>query len=137
MSFTPLSRFLWGGVVITTLAGSAACRDSNGPAAGAAQAPPPTTVTLLTLEPKPLEQASEVPTNDDAEATAADQEAAQRLTLALGELDPRDRLLLAYRFEQDLTFDQIARLMDLGDAFRARRHVQAALDRLSAVFEKK
>jgi RNA polymerase sigma factor (sigma-70 family) len=85
----------------------------------------------------PLEQASEVPTNDDAEATAADQEAAQRLTLALGELDPRDRLLLAYRFEQDLTFDQIARLMDLGDAFRARRHVQAALDRLSAVFEKK
>jgi RND family efflux transporter MFP subunit len=59
MSFTPRSRFLCGGVFVAALSGLAACRDSNGPAAGAAQAPPPTTVKLLTLEPKPLEEASE------------------------------------------------------------------------------
>jgi RND family efflux transporter MFP subunit len=57
MSFTSFRRFLWGGLFVAVLA--AACRDSNGPAANAAQAPPPTAVTLLTLEPKPLEQASE------------------------------------------------------------------------------
>ncbi len=38
---------------------SAACRDPKGAAAGAPQAPPPTAVKLLTLEPKPVEQASE------------------------------------------------------------------------------
>jgi RND family efflux transporter MFP subunit len=57
MSLTPRSRFLCGGVFVAVSA-LAACR-SNGPAAGAAQAPPPTTVKLLTLEPKPLEEASE------------------------------------------------------------------------------
>ena len=38
---------------------SAACRDPKGAAAGAPQAPPPTAVKLLTLEPKPVEEASE------------------------------------------------------------------------------
>ena len=59
MSFTALSRFLCGGVFVVTLTISAACRDPKGSAAGAPQAPPPTAVKLLTLEPKPVEQASE------------------------------------------------------------------------------
>ena len=59
MSLTPRSRFLWGGLFVAALSALPACRDSNGPAGGAAQAPPPTAVKLLTLEPKPLEQASE------------------------------------------------------------------------------
>ena len=59
MSFTALSRFLCGGVFVVTLTISAACRDPKGSAAGASQAPPPTAVKLLTLEPKPVEQASE------------------------------------------------------------------------------
>ena len=59
MSFTTLSRFLCGGVFVVTLTISAACRDPKGSAAGAPQAPPPTAVKLLTLEPKPVEQASE------------------------------------------------------------------------------
>ncbi len=59
MSFTALCRFLCGGVFIATLIISAACRDPKGAAAGAPQAPPPTAVKLLTLEPKPVEQASE------------------------------------------------------------------------------
>ena len=59
MSLTPRARFLWGGLFVAALSALPACRDSNGPAGGAAQAPPPTAVKLLTLEPKPLEQASE------------------------------------------------------------------------------
>jgi RND family efflux transporter MFP subunit len=59
MSFTTLSRFLCGGIFVVTLTISAACRDPKGSAAGAPQAPPPTAVKLLTLEPKPVEQASE------------------------------------------------------------------------------
>jgi RND family efflux transporter MFP subunit len=59
MSFTTLSRFLCGGVFVVALTISAACRDPKGSAAGAPQAPPPTAVKLLTLEPKPVEQASE------------------------------------------------------------------------------
>ena len=59
MSFTPLSRFLCGGVFVVTLTISAACGDPKGSAAGAPQAPPPTAVKLLTLEPKPVQQASE------------------------------------------------------------------------------
>jgi RND family efflux transporter MFP subunit len=59
MSLTAICRFLRGSVVAATLLTAAACRDGNGPAAGAAQAPPPTAVKIQTLEPKPLEQASE------------------------------------------------------------------------------
>ena len=59
MSFTALSRFLCAGVFVVTLTISAACRDPKGSAAGSPQAPPPTAVKLLTLEPKPVEQASE------------------------------------------------------------------------------
>jgi RND family efflux transporter MFP subunit len=44
---------------MATLMISAACRDPKGAAAGGPQAPPPTAVKLLTLEPKPVEQASE------------------------------------------------------------------------------
>jgi RND family efflux transporter MFP subunit len=59
MSLTAIRRFLCGSVVAATLLTAAACRDGNGRAAGAAQAPPPTAVKILTLEPKPLEEASE------------------------------------------------------------------------------
>jgi RND family efflux transporter MFP subunit len=59
MSLTAIRRFLCGSVVAATLLTAAACRDGNGRAAGAAQAPPPTAVKILTLEPKPLEETSE------------------------------------------------------------------------------
>jgi RNA polymerase sigma factor (sigma-70 family) len=85
----------------------------------------------------PLEHAFEETNGESTEATAADHEAELRLASALERLEATDRLLLAYRYEQDLTFEQIARLMNLGDAFRARRHVQAALERLSHLYEQK
>jgi multidrug efflux pump subunit AcrA (membrane-fusion protein) len=60
MPFTALSRFAAGGVVAGTLLTSAACRGKEGSAGGAPpQAPPPTTVTIATLEQKPIEQTSE------------------------------------------------------------------------------
>src|SRR5262245_9551412 len=57
MSFTAICRSLRGSVVAATLVAAAACGNSKSPSA--AQAPPPTAVTIVTLEPKPLEQASE------------------------------------------------------------------------------
>jgi RND family efflux transporter MFP subunit len=60
MPFSALCRFAAGGVFAGTLVMSAACRGNEGAASGAAaQAPPPTTVKIVTLEQKPIEQTSE------------------------------------------------------------------------------
>jgi RND family efflux transporter MFP subunit len=60
MSLTARSRFAASGVFAATLIMSAACRGKEGPAPGAAgQAPPPTSVKIMTLEQKPIEQTSE------------------------------------------------------------------------------
>jgi RND family efflux transporter MFP subunit len=60
MSLIARSRFAASGVFAATLITSAACRGTEGPAPGAAgQAPPPTTVKIMTLEQKPIEQTSE------------------------------------------------------------------------------
>jgi RND family efflux transporter MFP subunit len=59
MSFTALHRSLRGTAFVAFLVLAAACRDPQGAAAGAPQAPPPTAVKILTLEPKPVEQSSE------------------------------------------------------------------------------
>lgn len=68
----------------------------------------------------------------DDDVAAADEQ--RWLAAALARLTADDRLLLQYRFEQDLSFDQIARLTGLRDAFRARRAVEAALARLRGIF---
>lgn len=82
-----------------------------------------------------LDEAESVAAEDDVEgAVDADKERA-RVDRAMAELDARERLLLLYRFEQDLSFDAIARLMGLGDAFRARRAVEASLAKLRARLE--
>lgn len=54
----------------------------------------------------------------------------ERLEQALGELSPSQRLLLRLRYEQGLSLKEVARLMRLGDPFRARRQIQCALDEL-------
>jgi len=85
---------------------------------------------------------------DDAEADqmhdgasvedgAASAEEHVQLAVAMDRLNERERLMLTLRYEQDLTFDQIGRLLNLGDAFRARRQIQAALDRLAELFAAK
>ena len=50
---------------------------------------------------------------------------------ALAKLGPRQRLLLRLRYEQDLTLEEVARLVGLPDPYRAHREIQAAIDELA------
>ena len=53
---------------------------------------------------------------------------------ALARLSKRERLLVRMRFEQELTLDQIARLLNLGNAQRADRQIKMILTRLREEF---
>lgn len=53
-----------------------------------------------------------------------------RLKHGLAHLPAQQRLLLKLRYEQELTLKEIARLMRLGDPFRAQRAIKAALKQL-------
>lgn len=65
------------------------------------------------------------------EAQASDEEQRRLLREAVSGLPADQRLLLRLRFEQGLTLGKIAEILGLGDPFRARRRIQAALDALS------
>lgn len=58
------------------------------------------------------------------------QEEAEVLQGAISRLTVAQRVLLHLRFREGLTYEQIARMEQLGDAHRARRHVQNALQAL-------
>jgi len=64
------------------------------------------------------------------EAQAVLNERAAALRRALGRLPQRDRLLIRLRFEQELTLEQVAKLLDLGNAQRAERQIRAVLGKL-------
>jgi RNA polymerase sigma factor (sigma-70 family) len=64
------------------------------------------------------------------ETLALLEERATTLRQALGRLPPRERLLIRLRYEQDLTLEQIAKLLDLGNAQRAERQIKAVLVKL-------
>lgn len=49
---------------------------------------------------------------------------------ALLKLAPRQRLLLRLRYQQDLTLEEVARLVGLPDPYRANREIQAAVEEL-------
>lgn len=68
------------------------------------------------------------------ELSQVDQERAS-LAAAMARLPARDRLLLRLRYEQDLTLEEVARLMRLGDPFRANRQIQAALAALGRLMK--
>jgi RNA polymerase sigma factor (sigma-70 family) len=72
----------------------------------------------------------------DPESLAQTQEQATSLQTAMSLLSIDHRLLLQLRFQEGLTFERIARLELLGNAHRARRHVQAALDALHVQLQK-
>ena len=63
-------------------------------------------------------------------ALARAEEEAEWLHQALSRLKVAQRVLLHLRFREGLTYEQIARMEQLGDASRARRQVQSALDAL-------
>jgi RNA polymerase sigma factor (sigma-70 family) len=50
---------------------------------------------------------------------------------ALQRLAPRQRLLLRLRYQQDLTLEEVARLVGLPDPYRANREIQAAVAELA------
>jgi len=69
------------------------------------------------------------------ETTAEFLQDQERLQQALTRLSPHHRLLIKLRYQQELSLKEVARLTRLGDPFRARRHIQAALDQLTEFFE--
>ncbi len=95
------------------------------------------TVSLDSTEFSPSPNAS----LDPADPTPGPEELAEqgeeqdRLSRALDQLTPRQRLLIKLRYQQDLTLKEVARLTRLGDPFRTRRHIQAALDKLARLLE--
>ena len=66
----------------------------------------------------------------DPESWAALQEQRAALARALAHLSVRERLLIRLRFEQDLTLDEIARLLDLDNAQSADRRIKEAVAKL-------
>lgn len=66
------------------------------------------------------------------ETLALLKERAATLRQALGRLPSRERLLIRLRYEQELTLEQIADLLDLGNAQRAERQIRAVLVKLRA-----
>jgi RNA polymerase sigma factor (sigma-70 family) len=82
----------------------------------------------------PIDDVEETTNGETLDDGVANAEAEDRLATSLARIDPQDRLLLQYRFEHDLTFDQIAKVTGMSDQFRARRAVEQALARLRAAF---
>lgn len=69
------------------------------------------------------------------EAQAVFAQRARNLRRALGHLPQRDRLLIRLRFEQELTLEQVAKLLDLGNAQRAERQIKVVLAQLREELE--
>ncbi len=66
----------------------------------------------------------------DPEAQAVLAERAAALNRSLSRLPQRERLMIRLRFEQELTLEQIAKLLDLGNPQRVERQIKAVLAKL-------
>jgi len=67
------------------------------------------------------------------EAQVLLEERATALRHALAHLPEREQLLIRLRFEQELTLEQVGKLLDLGNAQRVERQIKAVLARLREV----
>ena len=77
------------------------------------------------------ELSSQIPAPDaDPETLASLNERREVLRRAVARLPGDDRLLLRLRFEQDLTLQQVANIMRLGDTQRVDRRIRDVLTRL-------
>ena len=65
------------------------------------------------------------------EALVQIQQDRELLQKALQRLESKQRTLLQFRYQQDLTLDEVGRLMGLKDSFHARRMIDAALSALA------
>lgn len=84
-------------------------------------------ITFEETEAAPHEVADPRP---NPEALALSEERRGALNRALNRLSQRDRLVVRLRFEEELTLQQIAKLLDLGNAQRADRQIKEILTRL-------
>jgi RNA polymerase sigma factor (sigma-70 family) len=87
--------------------------------------------TVQEAEAAPVEIADPRP-NPEALAIMGERRGA--LGRALARLSKRERLLVRMRFEEELTLEQIARLLNLGNAQRADRQIKMILARLRQEF---
>jgi len=71
----------------------------------------------------------------DPELLASLQERRATLQHALSRLAERERLLIRLRFERELTLEQVARILHLGDAQCADRRIKEVLQKLRAEIE--
>jgi RNA polymerase sigma factor (sigma-70 family) len=83
--------------------------------------------TVQEAEAPPVEIADPRP---NPEALAIIGERRGTLRRALARLSKGERLLVRLRFEQELTLEQIARVLNLGNAQRADRQIKMILTRL-------
>ena len=65
----------------------------------------------------------------DPETEASGREFLRALRRAMDGLPSKERLLLRLRFEQELTLEEIAELMQLGSAVKAQRYLQQVLSK--------
>jgi len=72
----------------------------------------------------------------DPESSAVLSQDQEKLQQALAKLTVHQRLLIKLRYQQELSLKEVARLTRLGDPFRARRHIQDALDELARIISK-
>jgi len=76
-------------------------------------------------------------TNPDPVATLEQAEILNALEATLSELAPRDKLLLRYRFNDELSAREIARLMRFPSVFHVYRRVNALLASCRSALDKK
>ena len=97
-------------------------------------APPLTRPTSVSWsEADPSHDFQDPAPSPEAQAVAAQRSRALRRALA--HLPQRDRLLIRLRFEQELTLEQVAKLLDLGNAQRVERRIKAVLMQLRKELE--
>ena len=71
-------------------------------------------------------------TRSDQESLMAAQQQQTQLKKCVASLPKDERLILQFRFEEDLSLDEIARLTGLGDAQRVHRRIGTILEKLRA-----
>lgn len=76
-------------------------------------------------------------TYPDPAAVLERAEILEALDAVLGQLAPRDQLLLRYRFDDDLSAREIARLMDFSTVFHVYRRLNALLAKCRIAFQER
>ena len=95
---------------------------------------------MMSLDQSSPSEPDEIPWQAEDPGPGPDQlsEAEQQLRLlesTMAKLPPRQRLILRLRYQQNLTLEEVARLMRLPDPFRANRQIQAALTALAELMD--